>query len=192
MIKDETKRCGEIVKNLLLFAKKDFGKWTEESLHKILQISIALVRHNLEMKELELVQEFGEGDDILYCDASGIQHVFVALFMNAIEAMSKGGRLRIKTDPGFSQEGVLVTVSDTGCGIPPDILPNIFEPFFSTKESTGLGLAVVYRIVRQHEGRVEVESKLNEGTTFRIYLPRRPSRAHQANDQETAGLGILL
>ncbi len=191
VIKDETKRCGEIVKNLLLFAKKDFGKWTEESLHKILQISIALVRHNLEMKELELVQEFGEGDDILYCDASGIQHVFVALFMNAIEAMSKGGRLRIKTDPGFSQKGMLVTVSDTGCGIPPDILPNIFEPFFSTKESTGLGLAVVYRIVQQHEGRVEVESKLNEGTTFRIYLPRRPSRAHQANDQETAGLGIL-
>lgn len=185
VIKDEAKRCGEIVKNLLIFAKKDFGKWTDESLHKIVQISIALVKHNMEIKELELVQELAEGDDLLYCDASGIQHVLVALFMNAIEAMSKGGRLKIKTELSNSQE-VKITVSDTGSGIPPDILPNIFEPFFSTKESTGLGLAVVYRIVRQHDGKIEVESKLNEGTTFRIYLPRRPSKVHEVMEVETA------
>ncbi len=185
VIKDETKRCGEIVKNLLIFAKKDFGKWTEESLHKIIQISIALVKHNMEIKELELVQELAEGDDTLYCDASGIQHVIVALFMNAIEAMSKGGRLKIQTEFINPQE-VRITVSDTGSGIPPDILPNIFEPFFSTKESTGLGLAVVYRIVRQHDGKIEVESKVNEGTTFRIYLPRRPSHVNKAVEFETA------
>lgn len=183
VIKDEAKRCGEIVKNLLIFAKKDFGKWTEESLHKIIQISIALVRHNMEMKELELVEEWMEGDDLLYCDASGVQHVFVALFMNAIEAMSRGGKLMVRTHPGPGPDEVTVTVADTGSGIPPDVLPNIFEPFFSTKESTGLGLAVVYRIVQQHQGRIEVESKLNEGTTFRIILPRRPRPAPEASEE---------
>lgn len=186
VIKDETKRCGEIVKNLLIFAKKDFGKWEEESLYKIIRNSVALVKHNMEIKELELIQELAEGNDILYCDASGIQHVIVALFMNAIEAMSKGGKLIIKTNFVDDKKEVQITVSDTGSGIPPDVLPNIFEPFFSTKESTGLGLAVVYRIVQQHEGKIEVESKLNEGTTFRIYLPRRPFNVHEAADHGTA------
>jgi len=173
-IKDETKRCGEIVKNLLIFAKKDFGKWTEESLHKIIHNSIQLVKHNMEIKELELVQEFTKGNDIIYCDSSGIQHVFVALFINAIEAMSKGGKLKVKTNLLDGSNEVQIIISDTGSGIPDEILPNIFEPFFSTKESTGLGLAVVYRIIRQHEGRIEVESNLNEGTTFIIHLPKRP------------------
>jgi len=173
VIKDETKRCGEIVKNLLIFAKKDFGKWTDESLHKIIQNSIALVKHNMEIKELELVQELSKGDDIIFCDSSGIQHVFVALFMNATEAMSKGGKLIVKTK-SLDHHHVRIVISDTGCGIPRETLPNIFEPFFSTKESTGLGLAVVYRIIQQHEGKIEVESELKKGTTFTITLPKKP------------------
>lgn len=179
IIKDETKRCGEIVKNLLVFAKKDFGKWTEESLHKIIHNSIQLVKHNMEIKELELVQELSEGDDTIFCDSSGIQHIFVALFINAIEAMSKGGKLKVKTNLLNSSNEVQIIISDTGSGIPDEILPNIFEPFFSTKESTGLGLAVVYRIIRQHEGRIEVESRSNEGTTFMIHLPKRPLKVRE-------------
>ncbi len=178
VIKDETKRCGEIVKNLLIFAKKDFGKWTDESLHKIIHNSIALVKHNMEIKELELIQDLTEGDDILYCDASGIQHVVVALIMNAIEAMSRGAKLTVKTR-FLDHQNAQIIISDTGSGIPPDILPNIFEPFFSTKESTGLGLAVVYRIVRQHEGKIEVESELNKGTTFVITLPKKPANVQE-------------
>ncbi|NWF93714.1 MAG: HAMP domain-containing protein [Syntrophaceae bacterium] len=176
VIKDETRRCGEIVKNLLVFAKRDFGKWTEESLHKIIRNSIQLVKHNIEIKELELIEEFTEGDDVIFCDASGIQHVFMALFINAIEAMSKGGRLKVKTSLVNHGNEVQIVVSDTGSGISEEILPHIFEPFFSTKESSGLGLAVVYRIVEQHEGKIEVESKPNEGTRFIINLPRRPLR----------------
>ena len=174
VIKDETKRCGEIVKNLLVFAKKDFGKWTDESLHKIIHNSIQLIKHNMEIKELGLVQELSEGDDTIFCDVSGIQHVFVALFINAIEAMSKNGKLKVKTNLLDGGNEVQIIISDTGSGIQNEILPNIFEPFFSTKESTGLGLAVVYRIIQQHEGKIKVESKPNEGTTFIINLPRRP------------------
>ena len=97
VIRDEAIRCGDIVKNLLIFAKKDFGKWTEESLNKVINTSLQLVKHKIQIKELELLQELGEGNDIIYCDASGIQHVLVALFINAIDAMSKGGKLRVKT-----------------------------------------------------------------------------------------------
>ncbi len=174
VIKDETRRCGEIVKNLLIFAKKDFGKWAEESLRKIINNCIQLVKHSMEVKELELVQELTEGNDIIFCDASGIQHIFVALFINAIEAMSKGGKLKVKTSLLDSSNEVQIIISDTGSGIPKEILPNIFEPFFSTKESTGLGLAVVYGIIQQHKGEIEVESKPNQGTTFMITLPRKP------------------
>ncbi len=70
-------------------------------------------------------------------------------------------------------------VSDTGSGIPEEMLPKIFEPFFSTKESTGLGLAVVYRIIQQHEGKIKVTSKSNEGTTFTIHLPKSPDKIEE-------------
>jgi two-component system NtrC family sensor kinase len=174
VIRDEAVRCGDIVKNLLIFAKKDFGKWSEESLNRIINNSIQLVKHKMEIKELELFQELAQGDDIIYCDPSGIQHIFVALFINAIDAMTKGGRLKIETSFLNGGDEVRIVVSDTGSGIPEEALPHIFEPFFSTKESTGLGLAVVYGIVQQHKGEIEVESKLNQGTTFTITLPRRP------------------
>jgi len=176
VIRDEAIRCGDIVKNLLIFAKKDFGKWNEESLHKIIHNSLQLVKHKMQMKELELSQELAEGNDVIYCDTSGIQHVLMALFINAIDAMSKGGKLKIKTNLVDSGREVQIVISDTGSGIPEEILPHIFEPFVSTKESTGLGLAVVYGIIQQHKGEIEVESKTNEGTTFVITLPRRPAR----------------
>ena len=174
VIRDEAIRCGDIIKNLLILAKKDFGKWTEESLNKIIHNSIQLVKHKMQIKELELFQELAEGNDIIYCDASGIQHILVALFINAIDAMSKGGKLKVKTDFLDGSREVRIVISDTGSGIPEEILPHIFEPFVSTKESTGLGLAVVYGIIQQHKGQIEVESNPNQGTTFIITLPRRP------------------
>lgn len=174
VIRDEARRCGETVKNLLIFAKKDFGKWSEESLHKIINNSVQLIKHNLTIKEIELVQDLMEGDDVIYCDTSGIQHVMMALFMNAIEAMTKGGKLTVKTSPLNGGNQVQITVSDTGKGIPPEVLPNIFEPFFSTKESTGLGLAVVYGIIQQHKGTIEVASTPQVGTTFTITLHKKP------------------
>jgi two-component system NtrC family sensor kinase len=179
VIRDEAIRCGDIVKNLLVFAKKDFGKWTEESLHKIVNNSIQLVKHKMEMKELELRQDLAAGNDIIYCDVSGIQHIFVALFINAIDAMPKGGKLHVKTSLLDSRDSVQIVISDTGGGIPEEILPHIFEPFFSTKESTGLGLAVVYGIVQQHKGEIHVESESNKGTTFFITLPRRPLQSQE-------------
>jgi len=189
VIRDEAIRCGDIVKNLLIFAKKDFGKWSEESLNKIIHNSIQLVKHKMQIKELELSEELADGNDIIYCDASGIQHILVALFINAIDAMSKGGKLKIKTILLDSSQEVQIVISDTGSGIPEEILPHIFEPFVSTKESTGLGLAVVYGIIQQHKGEIEVDSKPDQGTTFMITLPRRPARG-QWEDRVVISSGL--
>ncbi len=170
-ISNETKRCGNIVKNLLLFARKTSGDFKEERLHRIIDNSAAVIDHSIKMKELTLLKEFDDGDDSLQCDAGGIQQILVALIINAIEATSPGGKITIATD--CRTERIRVSVADDGRGIPADVLPHIFEPFFSTKvKSTGLGLSVVYGIVEQHGGTIQVDSTVNQGTTFTVFLPR--------------------
>ncbi len=173
----EVKRCGEIVKNLLMFARKPIGEFAEEHLNSIVEKSIALIKHTLEVNEMELIEELDtSGRDRILCDAGGIQQMMVNLMVNAVEAMKKGGRLTVKTDCSSDDE-VQIVVSDTGKGIPESAFPHLFEPFFTTKDSekgTGLGLSVVYGVVRAHGGTIDVKSKVNEGTTFTIRLPRKP------------------
>jgi two-component system sensor histidine kinase AtoS len=105
-----------------------------------------------------------------------MQQVLLNLIKNAMQAMSRGGVLTLQT--GESSEGVWVSVGDTGGGIPQEQIARIFEPFYTTKKKgTGLGLMIVQRIVRAHGGKIEVESRVGQGTTFRIWLPlheRRP------------------
>jgi len=99
-----------------------------------------------------------------------IQQALVNLVRNALQAMTKGGVLRLQT--GQSPDNVWVSVADTGAGIPADHVKRIFEPFYTTKKKgSGLGLMIVQRIVRDHGGGTELESRLDEGTTFRIWLP---------------------
>ncbi len=172
-ISTETKRCGNIVKNLLLFARKTSGDIKEEHVNSIIDNSIEVIDHSVKMKELALIKELDPGNDVIECDANGIQQILVALVINSIEAVPRGGKITIKTDYQREKDRIRIMVMDTGKGIPDDVLPHIFEPFFSTKaKSTGLGLSVVYGIVEQHAGVIDVESKVNEGTTFTIVLPR--------------------
>jgi signal transduction histidine kinase len=96
--------------------------------------------------------------------------VLVNLIKNALQAMTKGGTLTLQTGEGA--DGVWVSVADTGGGIPQEQINRIFEPFYTTKKKgTGLGLMIVQRIVRAHGGRIELESQVGRGTTFRIWLP---------------------
>jgi two-component system NtrC family sensor kinase len=111
--------------------------------------------------------------------------VLVNLFVNAIQAMPEGGDLFVEVgrDPGG--DDVVIKVRDTGNGIPKDILPNIFDPFFSTKgtKGTGLGLSVSYGIIRQHDGEITAESQEGEGTTFTIKLPSHGKQEGEGDAQ---------
>ena len=172
-ISNETKRCGNIVKNLLIFARRTSGDYKEEHLNKIIEDSIQVIDHSAKMKALSLTTELEEENDLLQCDAGGIQQIFVALIINSIDATSPGGKITVKTEYMKEKDQIRIIVTDNGKGIPEDAIPHIFEPFFSTKEkSTGLGLSVVYGVVEQHNGTIDVASKVNQGTTFTITLPR--------------------
>ena len=133
-----------------------------------------LVKHKLEIQNIELAESLGGDLPAVECDANQIQQVVLALMVNASEAMPKGGRLEIVTEFDAATEQVVVRVKDTGSGIPPEVLPRIFDPFFTTKEDqnrTGLGLAVAHSIVEQHAGDVSVRSTPGEGTEFRVAMP---------------------
>jgi two-component system NtrC family sensor kinase len=177
-ISNETKRCGNIVKNLLIFARRTSGDYKEEHLNKIIEDSIQVIDHSAKMKALSLVTELEGENDLLQCDAGGIQQIFVALIINSIDATSPGGKITVKTEYMKEKDQIRIIVMDNGKGIPEDAIPHIFEPFFSTKEkSTGLGLSVVYGVVEQHNGTIDVASKVNQGTTFTITLPRTSHKA---------------
>lgn len=177
----ETGRSGDIVKNLLLFSKKESGEFAFESLAEIVRRAYLLVRHHFEIRDVKFVDE-PVGDEVqLLCDHQQIQQALVALFVNASDAMSEGGTLTVRYGADADTGGVRLTVSDTGSGIDPEHLPKIFEPFFTTKEGgagTGLGLSVVYGIVERHGGTIAVESEPGRGTTFVLTFP--PPRRESA------------
>jgi two-component system NtrC family sensor kinase len=173
-IERESKRCGDLVKNLLTFSRQTPSHREPNDLNTVVHRAVLLVKHKLDMQNIELVETLAPELPPVECDANQIQQVILVLMVNASEAMPKGGRLEVTT--GFDPEGEqgLVRVKDTGCGIPPDVLPRVFDPFFTTKEDqnrTGLGLAVAHSIVEQHAGEISVSSTPGEGTEFKLALP---------------------
>jgi two-component system NtrC family sensor kinase len=181
----ETKRCREIVKGLLDFARQAPPEKRPANVHDIIAHALRIVQNQLASHHIEIKQRLHPELPMIEADANQIQQVLVNLLMNADDAMSeKGGVVTLATArttgaaagvAGFSpeREYVLIEVSDTGCGIAPKNLPKIFEPFFSTKGQNGhgLGLAVVWGIIEKHNGKITVESEVGKGTTFRILLP---------------------
>lgn len=175
LVQQETTRCSQIVHNLLVFARRTPTAMTIVDVNTVVERSLMLIRHHLEISGISLEATYLEGDPGIEADAGQLQQALVALFVNAVEAMHEGGRLdvRLRGDA----ECVRIDIGDTGTGISADALPLIFEPFFSTKtgeSGVGLGLAVVYGIVHRHGGSIEVESVANEGTTFHLRFPRTP------------------
>jgi two-component system NtrC family sensor kinase len=193
LVQKESARCGQIVKNLLLFARRSGVRFAPHHLNEIADRSLMLVHHHIQMAGLKLEQTRLQGDDQVLCDGDQIQQALVALLVNAVEAMPEGGTLSVRLAPDGGVDAadataeVLIEISDTGTGIPADILPHIFEPFFTTKEGgngLGLGLAVVYGIIQRHGGRIEVDSPPGAGTTFRIHLLRRPALKEPSTEGE--------
>ncbi|MBU1708344.1 HAMP domain-containing protein [bacterium] len=176
VIRDEAKRCGDIVKNLLLFSRKSYGEMSKQDIRPVIERSIELAKHSVKTKKVLLKQEIETGNTFLHCDTAALQQMMLVLLVNAIEAMpSEGGEVIVRLRDGEKDGTLLMEVSDNGNGISEEDAPHIFEPYYTTKDSaenTGLGLAVAYRIiVDHHHGRISVDSTVNEGTTFTIELP---------------------
>jgi two-component system NtrC family sensor kinase len=172
LISDESARCGKIVKDLLLFSHRGDEDFSPENLKRIIDKAVLLIKHHLEIHLVALHKEYPEEDCLVYCDPQKIQQAVMSLLINAIEAMPNGGKINIKI--ACEGEFAVIRVSDSGTGIREEDLQHIFEPFFTTKETgkgTGLGLAVVYGIIKRHKGNIEVEKTSPEGTTFKISIP---------------------
>ena len=145
------------------------------SLNDVVRETVELLRPEIENRGLTIRQKLAQGLPETPIDRAQIKQALVNLIKNAIQAMTRGGTLTLQTSEG--SEGIWLNVSDTGGGIPPEQIRRIFEPFYTTKrKGTGLGLMIVQRIVREHSGRIELESRVGQGTMFRIWLPLHEPR----------------
>jgi two-component system NtrC family sensor kinase len=177
MVADETTRCGNIVKNLLLFSKKQIGEFAVVDLHQILDRCTQLIEHHMKLSSIELVKSYQDQKAEVICDKDQIQQAFLAILDNAMAAMPQGGTLSIVTNQNPRKKKVRIQIEDTGPGISPEDLPHIFEPFYTTKKEgkgVGLGLSVCYGIIERHDGTIEVSSTPGRGSTFIIELPLHP------------------
>lgn len=173
LIADESYRCGKIVKDLLLFSHRDSEQFRKYDLIEIVNKSVMLINHHLEINKVVLTKEFPVDFLEIYCNQQKIQQALISLLINAIESMQvKGGEIKINLQ--VDSENAVLRIKDQGDGIAQKDLPFIFEPFYTTKEAmkgTGLGLSVVYGIIKVHNGKIEVEETSENGTTFKIILP---------------------
>jgi len=173
VIEEETKRCGDIVKGLLDFSRSDQYDFKVCHLHRILRESYTLLDHQMKITNISFLTDFSAKWDLIHCSGNQIKQACIALLMNASEAVFENGEIIIRTS-NPDDENVRLEIIDNGVGISPEDLPNIFEPFYSTKEKAsgiGLGLAIVHGIVQSHKGKIEVESEPGKGTTMAITLP---------------------
>lgn len=164
-------RIQTIVKNLLDLSKNTSLSLAPASLNRIVDDVLSLAEYTISKKGIKLVKGLAPDMPDLPVDANKLEQVFLNLIMNAVQAMDGGGVLSVRTR--CEETSCSLSVSDTGNGIPPEVMPKIFDPFYSTKgvgEGTGLGLTVSKAIVEQHGGEISVETS-GQGTTFTVKLP---------------------
>ena len=175
IIDAEVQRCRRIVDGLLDFARMKTGEKRPVHVNDVVEQTLFLLKYHERFKRLTVVREFTAGLPQLRADPERLIQGFMALMLNAMDAMNNRGVLTVRTlfNPDRSDE-VMVEFIDTGGGIKADDLSKIFEPFFTTKpqgRGTGLGLSICYGIIADHRGRIEVESQVGVGSTFKVYLP---------------------
>ena len=174
LVESESRRCGDLVKNLLMFSRSAPMNLEWADVNHVVDRCIRLVQHQLDLGNVQLQLELADDLPNLHCDHAQVEQVLLALVMNAIDAMPRGGNLLVRTRSLPQSRQIEIQVRDDGVGIPPDLLPRMFEPFLTTKETgkgVGLGLAISKTIVERHGGVIEVESQPGRGTTFYIFLP---------------------
>ncbi|HWR72077.1 MAG TPA: ATP-binding protein, partial [Nitrospirota bacterium] len=187
IIEDAARRAGQMVAKLLSFARQEALEMAPTQVNDVVQDTVDLLERTLISRKIQSVVQTFEGLPAIFGDSIQLEQVITNLIVNAADAMPGGGTITVTTSLADLAGGatrvhpllspgkyVVLTVSDTGTGIPNEIMGRIFDPFFTTKpvgKGTGLGLAMVYGIVKGHKGEVRVRSRVGKGTSFEIYLP---------------------
>ncbi|MDH3392834.1 MAG: ATP-binding protein [Desulfobulbaceae bacterium] len=176
MVRDvlvQADRAREVVSHLLDFSRTRKPTASEKvNLLRLLSASMVLLKNQLRIGQIKTEAAFPEEPLLVMGNANQLQQVLVNIILNGIQAMSPGGLLRLEARADSDQHRAVVSISDTGSGIPVESQAQIFDPFFTTKnDGTGLGLSVSYAIIRDHRGDITLESNPEHGTTFRIILP---------------------
>ena len=175
IIEKETRRCTDIISNLMRFARQEKAVYEHLDINRVVKDALDIVDHQLGLKGVKIETELADGLPAVEGSANQLQQVLMNFAINSQHAMEKagGGTFRVTTQ-AVSDDMIEIRVADTGPGIPPEIQDKIFEPFFTTKragEGTGLGLAVSYGIIKEHGGDIILESEQGKGTTFVVSLP---------------------
>jgi PAS domain S-box-containing protein len=169
---EEMGRVQDIINNLLEFSRESRAEVEVVDINDLLRKTLQLMAKSLQNSGVRVVTEFG-GLGTCLANQNALRQIFLNLITNAVQAMPSGGTLRVRSER-LPDNRVLLEFTDTGVGIPPEHLTDIFNPFFSTKEpgeGTGLGLSVVHSVVKRYRGTIRVQSQVNRGTTFTIELP---------------------
>jgi two-component system NtrC family sensor kinase len=177
VIVNETKRCRDIVRGILDFARESQIEKEPASINQIIENSLTILAKHVTFQNVNIEKKLSENLPQIELDINQMKSVINNLVVNAADAMPDGGKLSISTFMSYSnskEREIIIEISDTGTGISEENITRIFDPFFSTKEvgkGTGLGLSVTRRIIEKHNGKIDVSSRLGEGTTFKIHLP---------------------
>ncbi|HVH09040.1 MAG TPA: ATP-binding protein [Gemmatimonadales bacterium] len=175
IIDTEVQRCRRIVESLLEFSRPKGGQMKPVEVNAVVEHTLFLLKHHTRFKRLTVARELAAGMPAVLADEERLIQGFMALMLNAMDAMNSRGTLTVRSGINPEREDeVLLQFIDTGTGIRQEDLPKIFEPFFTTKpqgRGTGLGLSICYGIIAEHRGRIEVESQVGVGSNFKVYLP---------------------
>ena len=175
IIDTEVQRCRRIVESLLEFSRPKGGQKKPVEVNGVVERTLFLLKHHARFKRLIVARELTPGLPLVHADEERLIQSFMALMLNAMDAMDSRGTLTVRSriNPDRGDE-ILLEFIDTGTGIKREDLPKIFEPFFTTKpqgRGTGLGLSICYGIIAEHRGRIDVESQVGVGSNFKVYLP---------------------
>jgi len=197
IILKESDRLNGIITNFLSYARPATAEFADVDIREVLRETLMLLKHSPDVQDgHELIDATGDGPINLSGDASQLKQIFWNLSRNAILAMPDGGKLTVSIEKILDNR-IRITFADTGCGMPPEQVERLFEPFSSSRTGgTGLGLSIVYQIVRDHNGTISVRSQENKGTTIIIDLPTDskalPAMAKHESDPPNPHLNKFL
>jgi signal transduction histidine kinase len=195
IIAEEAKRCERLVQELLEFGRPKNAEFALIDMKQIIYKTLDLVQSHAAKNHVDTVTQIDDRLSAIRADPQQLQQVLLNLCLNAVDAMPKGGKLTVGIAADNARQ-MTITVADTGIGIDAEVLPRIFQPFFTSKKRRGLGLGlpICDRIVKSHSGRIEVSSELGRGTVFTIYLPMKlqgdEARPTSAEDRSTEILSL--